>query len=226
MPGWLLAKGIQETHAGEPISGWMQYDEGVKEDTSVHPPVVTHVAGHPLDENRVYRVATKVGDLTNGQSPSWTEYYTEHPTLLPPKGAYVNIHAELMAYFSRNLFRKLWDAISREIQEECGVDESCHAEERLAALDVTGDGIVTIEDIQVALREKLGYSVDERETSLAEFVHNYADTTGSGQITVRDIEMFCQEMEDLYETDKWRLSYSKTDARVVENEPVTQSESK
>jgi hypothetical protein len=41
MPGWLLAEGIQATHLGVPIPGWMQYDMGVIEDTSVHPPVVT-----------------------------------------------------------------------------------------------------------------------------------------------------------------------------------------
>ena len=86
MPGWLLAQGVQETHAGDPISGWMQYDEGVREDYSDHPPVVTHVAGEPLDESKVYRVGTKISDLTNGQSPAWTEYYTNHPELLPPKG--------------------------------------------------------------------------------------------------------------------------------------------
>ena len=219
MPGWLLAKGVQETHAGDPVSGWMQYDESVKEDTGVDPPVVTHVTGHPLEENRVYRVATKVSDLTNGQSPSWTAFYRENPTQLPPKGAYVNIHAELMGYFSRNLFRKLWDAISQELEEECSVDEACHADERLAVLDVSGDGVVTVSEIQVALKEKLGYSVDERETSLAEFVHSYADTTGDGQVTVKDIQTFCQEMEDLYESDKWRLSHPKSET-ASEKEPV------
>ena len=230
MPGWLLAEGVQATHAGEPISGWMQYDEGVREDYSVHPPVVTHVAGWPLDENRVYRVATKISDLTNGQSPPWTKYYTEHPELLPPKGAYVNVHAELMGYFSRNLFRKLWDAISKEIgvdQEECHtVEEACHADERLAALDKSGDGVVSIEEVQIALREKLGYSVDEREMSLAEFVHNYADTSGSGQITKRDIELFCQEMGELYESDKWRLSYPKSEPVAPRQEPVIPVEQK
>ena len=25
MPGWLLAEGVEATHAGDPISGWMQY---------------------------------------------------------------------------------------------------------------------------------------------------------------------------------------------------------
>jgi hypothetical protein len=216
MPGWLLAEGIQSTHAGDPISGWMQYDEGIEEDYSQHPPVVTHVSHEPIDMTRVYRVATKISDLGNGQSPKLTEYYAKHPELLPPKGAYVNVHAELMGYFARNLWRKLWDAVSLEIASECSVDEDeCNVEERLAVLDAEGDGVVSVDEIHVALREKLGYSVDDREKSLAEFVHAFADTTGDGQVTRQDLEVFCKEMSDVYKRDKWRLAYTKPAAHVA-----------
>ena len=81
MPGWLLAKGISETHAGEPIPGWIQFDDGVKESYDVaegEPPVVTHVNGLPIAHDITYRVATKISDLTNGQSPSWTECTYSH----------------------------------------------------------------------------------------------------------------------------------------------------
>jgi hypothetical protein len=86
MPGWVLAKAISETHAGAPIPGWMQYDIDVKEEypegvTSI----VTHVSGEPLDLDKTYKVATKVSDLTNGQSPTLTEYYRAHPEALPPQ---------------------------------------------------------------------------------------------------------------------------------------------
>lgn len=219
MPGWLLAQGIQATHAGDPISGWMQYDEGIQEDYSQHPPVVTHVANEPIDMTRTYRVATKISDLGNGQSPPLTDYYAKHPEALPPKGAYVNVHAELMGYFARNLWRKLWDAVSLEISSECNIsDDECNAEGRLAVLDVEGDGVVSVDDIQVALREKLGYSVDDRERSLAEFVHSFADTTGNGQVTKQDFEVFCNEMSDVYNRDKWRLEYAKEPATQIANE--------
>jgi 2',3'-cyclic-nucleotide 2'-phosphodiesterase (5'-nucleotidase family) len=96
MPGWLLAEGVAATHAGDPIPGWMQFDMGVVEDDSQQAPVVTHVGNQPIELDRIYRVATKISDLTNGQSPPWTKYYLEHPECLPPKGAYVNVshHAE------------------------------------------------------------------------------------------------------------------------------------
>jgi hypothetical protein len=224
MPGWLLAQGIRATHSGEPISGWMQYDEGIVEDYTQYPPVVTHVAHEPIEMDRVYRVATKISDLRNGQCPYWTEYYSKHTEVLPPKGAYVNVHAELMTYFARNLWRKIWDSISIEIASKCdatsinGMDE-CSIDERLDALDITGDGTITVEEIQIALRDRLGYSVDDREKSLAEFVHSFADMTGDGQVTRKDLELFCQDIDDLYNRDQWRLGPKKP----IEAEPTLES---
>lgn len=205
MPGWLLAEGIQATHAGEPISGWFQFDDGVSEDTSVSPPVITHVGGKPLDPDRFYRVATKISDLTNGQSPPMTEYYTENAHLLPKQGNYVNIQSKLMGYFAENLWNKLWDAMEHEIPEECGID-SCGAEERMEILDAAGDGEVSVEDIQRSLNDLLGYSVDDRDMTLAENVHKLADFSGNGKVTLEDIEMYCDIMQkELQENEAFRL---------------------
>jgi 2',3'-cyclic-nucleotide 2'-phosphodiesterase (5'-nucleotidase family) len=65
MPGRVLAAGIEWTHRGDPIPGWFQYDDGITQDAATNR--VTTVNGRPLDPNRVYRVATKIKDLTNGQ---------------------------------------------------------------------------------------------------------------------------------------------------------------
>lgn len=196
MPGSVLAQGIEATHGGDPIPGWMQYDEGIVQDAEGK---VTHVAGEPLDPDRIYRVATKISDLTNGQSWPLTEYYTDNPHLLPPKGVYVNIHAELMGHFARNLWNQLWSAIGDEIMDDddedaCDVYADCGVEQRLEALDISGDGVVTVEEIQMALRDKLGMSVDQRESVLAEFVHSYADTNGDGTVRLQDLEYFCGEL--------------------------------
>jgi len=209
MPGYILAKGIEETHSGDPIPGWMQYDFGVTEDCVDGKPKVTHVAGQPLDAEKIYRVATKISDLTNSQSPTWTKFYQDHPDLLPPKGAYINIHAELLAHFARNLWKKLWYAVTQEVASECDLENGPCAEERLEILDSTGDGEVTVEEIQIALRELLGVSVDERELTLAKFVHSYADTTGDGRVTLRDFEKMAEELDDTnsFTLDKWRLTY-------------------
>jgi hypothetical protein len=134
--------------------------------------------------------------------------------VLPPKGAYVNVHAELMTYFARNLWRKLWDSISMEIASQCDTaaadgNDECRIDERLDALDMTGDGIISVEEIQVALRDRLGYSVDDREMTLAQFVHSFADMTGDGQVTRKDLKLFCDDLDDLYKQDQWRLGFKK-----------------
>jgi hypothetical protein len=219
MPGWLLAKGVEATHAGDPIPGWMQFDEGVHEEYAEGRPVVTHVAGEPIDHDRIYRVVTKISDLTNGQSPPWTEYYTSHADLLPPKGAYINLHFALMSYFARNLWRKIWEALSLELAENCTgyweetCREECNAKGRLNALDRDGDGVVTVEEMQQGLHELLGYAIDDREMTLAQFVHAFADTTGDGRVTLEDFQRFCDEIEEMYQRDKWRLSYPKIEQR-------------
>jgi hypothetical protein len=188
----------------------LSFTKGVKEDFTQNPHVVTHICGIEIDPHRIYRVATKIGDLTNGQSPPWTEYYTEHPELLPPKGAYVNIQAELMAYFARNLWRNLWDALSDKLND-CGVKkDECNPKARMAELDEEGSGVVTVDNIQSALRDLLGYSVDDREKSLAKFVHSFADRTSTGKVTLLDLKVQCAEMEEFYEQqDKWRLAFPK-----------------
>eukprot|EP00522_Entomoneis_paludosa_P003489 CAMPEP_0172467304 /NCGR_PEP_ID=MMETSP1065-20121228/58494_1 /TAXON_ID=265537 /ORGANISM="Amphiprora paludosa, Strain CCMP125" /LENGTH=294 /DNA_ID=CAMNT_0013224409 /DNA_START=73 /DNA_END=957 /DNA_ORIENTATION=+ len=199
MPGWLLSEGVQFTHSGEPIPGWIQYDDGVQQDEENR---VTHVAGKPLEANRIYRVATKVSDLTNGQCPQWTKYYTHFPQVLPPKGAYFNIQSELMSYFAQTLWRRLWDHMTDELSEtlEDGEDILCPIDscpvERLDMLDNAGAGSLTVEDIQQALRDRLGLSVDDRETTLAEMVHDFADMTGNGEVTLDDFEYYCDEMSD------------------------------
>ena len=213
MPGWLLAEGVQATHSGEPIPGFMQHDNGVIEDTTQSPPVVTHVGGEPLDPDRIYKVATKISDLTNGQSPPWTEYYKAHPELLPPKGKYVNIQAELMGYFARTLWRKLWKAISEYVHEHPKLDENKPGD-YIEVVDQSGDGTVTVEELQDALRTMLGVSIDSREQTFAKFIIDYADTTGNGKITKADIIHFMDELNDdgeLSENDKVRVSKPPSD---------------
>lgn len=189
MPGWLLAEGVEATHAGDPIPGWMQYDNSVQEDWSSGTPKVTHVAGEPLDPDRIYRVATKISDLTNGQSEPWTKYYSDNPHLLPPEGAYLNIHAELMAYFARILWWKLWQTLEQKIPKR-----TVTPEDHLEALDQTGDGVISVEEIHQSLGEILGHSIDDRVTILAEFVHAIADENGDGKVTLEDLHAFRDEM--------------------------------
>lgn len=247
MPGWLLAEGVAATHAGDPIPGWIQYDDGVKEEypEDGSAPIVTHVNGLPIDPELTYRVATKISDLTNGQCQAWTDFYTEHHEALPTKGAYINIYAELMAFFAGNLWRKIWEAITPQVIAEerghdvedydsplmvmCGkapdiqdddckplellFEADCLPERRLSVLDLGETGTVTVDDIHAALADILQLSVDEsgEETTLAEFVHSFADADNDGKVTLDDLIAFCEEVPDLYENESWRLAFPRTE---------------
>lgn len=199
IPGSVLAAGIESTHQGDPKPGWMQFDEGIVMDENKK---VVKVAGSPLDPNRIYRVATKISDLTNGQSPPLKEYFLAHPELFPSKGDYINIQSELMGFFARNLFRKLWKATGKHMSsenllelEEEGVSKAemidMESQLRFSVLDRNNDGILSVEDIHIGLRDYLGLSVYEDEMTLASLVHKYADVTESGRVTVDDFEYFC-----------------------------------
>lgn len=123
-----------------------------------------------------------------------------------------------MGFFARNLWRKLWEATglridevsdtSKSSKELCSM-EACNPEGRLSTLDRDGDGIVTPQDIQFALKEFLGLSISEDQTILADYVYSFADTTGTGEVTLQDFEMFCTEMPEVYENQKWRLAFPK-----------------
>ena len=202
MPGWLLAEGIEHTHSGDPIPGWMQYDNGIRQDKDGK---VTHVGGEPLARNKRYRVATKIGDVTNGQSPPWVEYFAQKAEELPgDDDVYFNVQAELMNHFARSLWQKLWSEMSEELADEygygdeedalCDIDvcDSC-PHERLEMLDSSGNGVVSVSDIQEALHDFLGMSVDQSEMTLAQAVHAVADINGDGKLTLADFEQFCSQ---------------------------------
>lgn len=216
MPGWVLAKAIQETHAGCPIPGWLQYDGDVQEvypQGKDGPSVVTEIAGHALDPTRMYRVATKISDLTNGQSPTFTEYYTANPKAIPSEGSLVNISVELMGYFSRNLWRKIWESLepSMHFDHSLGSEgkNGSECQVRLAELDSDQDGVITVDDIHAALSDVLGLAVHSEEKRLATMVHTYADVNNDGEVTIEDLELFAKELPTIYEKDRWRLAYAK-----------------
>jgi 2',3'-cyclic-nucleotide 2'-phosphodiesterase (5'-nucleotidase family) len=196
MPGWVLSKAISETHEGDPIPGWMQYDANVTEvyPEDGGPSFVTHVGGLPIEPEHLYRVATKISDLTNGQSPTMKDYYTQNPKSIPPKGNYINIHAELMGYFARNMWKKIWESIEAlsSDSEDSSNEGSQEVEEVFEQLDRNNDGTVSVEDIQVALRDHVGLSVHNSETTLAEAVHAVADIDNDGKVTLADLEKFCE----------------------------------
>ena len=200
LPGAVLTEGIEATHQGDPKPGWMQFDDGIKMDPETK--TVVEIAGAPVNPSRLYRVATKISDLTNGESPPLKNYVLANPQVLPSKGDYINIQTELMGFFARNLFRRLWNATGKYLSSDDlsklhdttrSRSEAAELEGklRLTVLDRDGDGKLSVEDIHIGLRDYLGLSVHEKEMTLAKCIHDYADRTGDGTVTVDDFEIFC-----------------------------------
>ena len=195
MPGWLLSEGVRATHRGDPIPGWFQYGDGIEEDEAAD--ALTMVGGRPLEHDAVYRIVTKVGDLTNGQSAPFTEYFTAHPEALPPKGNYLNIHSLLMSYFARNLWKRMWEQLAAGARAGGAPAAGGVEDGVLAAMDLDGDGVISVEEIHASLARILGMSTDGTQMALARYVHRFADATGNGHVTRDDLLRFVRD-EDLF----------------------------
>mmetsp|Transcript_29069 Transcript_29069/g.64483 ORF Transcript_29069/g.64483 Transcript_29069/m.64483 type:complete len:745 (+) Transcript_29069:159-2393(+) len=206
IPGTVLSAGIEVTHAGDPIPGWMQYDEGIREEQKKHGSIrVTAIGGKPIDPKKIYRVATKISDLGNGQSPPFKTYFTAHPELLPSKGSYFNIQTELMGFFARTLFRKLWDFIGKKIQPNmekvasspnflaaAASDEITKSPALLAAAaDVTGIPEAVLESAAESTAKETDEILHKVESGLR---LDILDTSGDGVVSVQEIHAALRDM--------------------------------
>ena len=178
--------------------------------------------GKPKKMHRVTRSTTRrtqyvTHTLMSFSSPPLTKYYKENSHLLPSKGQYINIHSNLMGFFARGMFRKLWEATGELIPDpELVAEDATHPVNmeriegrlRLSVLDRDNDGYLTVDDIHYGLRDFLGLSVDDNYKSLAEQVHSCADVTGTGRVTVEDFELFLLDMpREMKFQPKWQKAF-------------------
>jgi len=192
MPGWLIAQGIKATHDG-PRSGYFQYDDGVLEDSEMN---VLRVSHSPLEPNRMYRVATKIPDLTNGQSPPLKKYFSARMHELPSEEVLFNIHVVLMSHFARTAWRRIW---------RMGDTTGDGKINELEAIDLDCDGKITLDDIKRCV-QKLGMQTHEDADTLAEYIFKYADHDGDGRIGSKDLARpsFRQDqLQHLYTMDPY-----------------------
>lgn len=136
---------------------------------------------------RIYRVATKIADLTNGQSPPLTEYYSARPELLPQeRDKLINIQHALMAAFARDLWFRIWENIAKYSPS------GCIGEEDMKQLDPDGNGSLSLVEIFEELRD-IGLKVDEHEMTLARCVFEILDLNRDGKVTMRDLKEFADQ---------------------------------
>ena len=63
----------------------------------------------------------------------------------------------------------------------------------LDALDLDGDGQISVEEIHAALARILGMSTDCTQMALAKYVHRFADVNGHGEVTRDDLLRFVRD---------------------------------
>ena len=108
--------------------------------------------------------------------------YTENPGALPPKGAYVNIYAELMSFFAGNLWRKIWEAITPQVVAE---EKGMRLDEFDSPLDVMCDQGPDLEpDLDCKPMDMI---CDPKLDCLPERRLSILDLDDTGTVTVDDI---------------------------------------
>lgn len=153
IPGSLISDAVKFSHSNGPIPGWFQYDDQVEEDLATGE--ILSIRGKPIDPDKMYAVATKLPDLTNGQSPQLTRYFSNEASKERRDAQTRNIHAIILEHCATSVARELLSRLSEDDDNET---------KKGLFLDATSSRV------QKALHTTLGMSVDERELSFAKLV--------------------------------------------------------
>ena len=92
MSGRAIKYGVRERWTGA-NPGFMQLDDTTVVDADG---LVTHINGAPLDEERVYRVASFVSLARRRDGETIGGYLEEHPEHMPDEDAGIQCHALLV----------------------------------------------------------------------------------------------------------------------------------
>eukprot|EP00931_Biecheleriopsis_adriatica_P064852 TRINITY_DN39534_c0_g1_i1.p1 TRINITY_DN39534_c0_g1~~TRINITY_DN39534_c0_g1_i1.p1 ORF type:complete len:619 (+),score=82.11 TRINITY_DN39534_c0_g1_i1:71-1927(+) len=168
MPGDLLVRGVKSTR-GSTSRLFVQYDDGITEDASAG---VTHVAGKPIELAKLYRVATTPTTIMD--IPVFAEYYDKHSTF---NDEVIPLECELMCHFARTLWHQLLRLC----------DPSASGDIDISKLDTNGDGIISKQEIQDAMKS-MGLHVADGEFTLVNYIVHVADKDNDGEISFDDLK--------------------------------------
>jgi len=179
VPGSVLRVGLRETYE-TPNPGWMQFDDGVELDGDGY---VVQIGSEPLDESRLYKVATISDFWRKRDAPSIGAWFEEHPELLPEPDGGKPIHALLLRFFAMQIWSRLW--------KELGLDGNGEVKDREAfqRMDHDGDGKLSKEDLRLTLQEVVGLDALEGldvlvETMLGEMANFSGSSPSNGEEVV------------------------------------------
>ena len=151
IPGHILQSGMKETWKWH-NSSWMQYDDQVEISSEGD---IISIGNLPFDLERIY----SVGSLPNlkkdrGGTPTFNQYFKEHPEHLPDFDAAMTSHSLLLMLFSRDIWRRLWNLLDAD-------GDGIVTAEEMKVLDTDGDDKLSKAELRAAIGNFLGLSIAE-----------------------------------------------------------------
>ena len=160
IPGHILQRGIQETWVF-PNSAWMQCDDEVIIDSNGK---IDMIGNYSFDPEKIYRVGSFANLRKNrGGTPTFGEYFKEHPEHLPDFDAGLTCHVLLMKLFAQDIWKRIWDILDAD-------GDGVISPEELKILDFDGDNKLSKSELRSAIGNLLGLSSVEGQDTFLEHV--------------------------------------------------------
>ena len=184
LSGHALKHGVRERW-GHANPGYMQIDDGIIVDDDGF---VTHVRGEPIDEERIYRVASfkslereSDGEIIAGELKA-------HPERMPGEDDGVQCHALLVGHWARRLWERIYALADADGDGRLSAEE-------FATLDLDGSGRINRKELKHAIA-RAGYETFSGEYTLVEAVLEAAgDLDGDGKLSRWEINAHAKEVD-------------------------------
>jgi hypothetical protein len=158
LSGHALKHGVRErwSHANP---GFMQIDDGISVDGEGY---VTHVRGEPLDEARIYRVASFKSLERESDGGIIAGDLKAHPERMPGEDDGVQCHALLVGHWARRLWERIYALADADGDGRLSAEE-------FATLDEDGSGRINRRELKHAIA-RAGYETFSGEYTLVDAV--------------------------------------------------------
>jgi len=178
VPGSCIKVGLRETwkHAGP---GWFQYSNDVIVDGEG---LVTHVAGEPIDEDRLYSVGS-IKDLSrSADGPTIGNYLQADKSRIPSPDAGHPVRPLLLRYFAELAWKKMFGAIDKRKRGRVSIAD-------IKEWDEDGDGTLDKHELKHILRNSSFLDTSEEEDTFIDVILEVAGGH-NGRLTLDEMNNF------------------------------------
>jgi len=172
LSGYALKHGVRERW-GHANPGYMQIDDGISVDGDGF---VTHIRGEPINEERIYRVASFKSLERERDGEIIGKELAAHPERMPGEDDGVQCHALLVGHWARRLWERIYALADADGDGRLSAEE-------FATLDEDGSGRINRKELKHAIA-RAGYETFSGEYTLVDAVLEAAgDLDGDGKLS-------------------------------------------